>query len=270
MSLKKIRPLGAASRGTVLFDSSAVSRVKPQKSLSKGVVSTGGRSNQGRITVRHIGGVGRRKYRFVDFKRRKANQPGCVETIEYDPFRNSYISLVRYEDDTLSYILSPDNISVGDMISSGVGSDIVVGNAMPLSNIPVGTLVHNIELKVGKGGQIARAAGCYAQIVSKDKGYTLLRLRSGQLRYVLSGCYATVGSVSNPEIKNTKLGKAGRSRWRGVRPTVRGVAMNPVDHPLGGGEGRTSGGRHPVSPWGVLAKGKKTRKKKSSDKYINN
>ena len=269
MSLKVLNPLNSASRNSVLLDRSFLLKVKAKKSLLTSLPATGGRNNRGKITVRHIGNSHKKRYRLIDFKRQKRGCGGVIKTIEYDPYRNSYISLVKYEDGDQGYILSPDSLMIDDMVFTGPGVDIVVGNSLPLNDIPVGTVVHNIELKIGKGGQLARAAGCYAQVVSKDKGYTLLKLRSGQFRYVLSKCCATIGVVSNQSSKNVKLGKAGRSRWRGIRPSVRGVAMNPIDHPHGGGEGRTSGGRHPVSPWGVLAKGKKTRKiNKNSSKYI--
>ncbi len=269
MSLKFLKPLNSASRSTVLLDRSVLSKVKPKKSLLKSLSSKSGRNSRGRMTVRHVGGGHKKRYRVIDFKRRKNNVVGVVKTIEYDPYRNSFISLVEYKDGDNRYILAPDSIAVGDNVMSGVSSEVSVGNACSLSNIPVGSLVHNVEMKPGKGGQIARAAGCYAQIVSKDQNYVLLKLRSGEMRYVLSSCYATIGIVSGINCKNVKLGKAGRKRWKGIRPTVRGVAMNPVDHPMGGGEGKTSGGRHPVSPWGGLAKGKKTRKlNKSSNKYI--
>ncbi len=269
MSLKVLRPLNNSSRRAVLLNKSSLSRVKPQKSLLKPLRGSGGRNNSGRITTRHIGGAHKKQYRLVDFKRQKIGVEAVVKTIEYDPCRTAHISFVEYEDGDKSYVLAPDSMSVGHRICSGDGVDIIVGNALPLSSIPVGTLVHNIELKPGKGAQLVRSAGCYAQVVGRDGEYVLLKLRSGQLRYVLSRCYATIGTVSNASNKNVKLGKAGRNRWRGVRPTVRGVAMNPVDHPLGGGEGKSSGGRHPVSPWGLLSKGKKTRKaKKNSNKYI--
>ncbi|MBQ4874885.1 MAG: 50S ribosomal protein L2 [Rickettsiaceae bacterium H1] len=266
MTLKVLKPLNSSFRGTVL-NSFGVSNSKPKKSLLISLSNNGGRNNRGVITVRHMGGGHKKRYRLIDFKRRKSN--GVVQSVEYDPYRTSYISLVKYDDDSYRYILSPDSISVGDCVLSGLDAEINVGNSLPLGEIPVGTLVHNIELKIGKGGVLARAAGNYAQIVGKDDKYTLLRLRSGQSRYVLSKCFATIGIVSNQNNKGVKLGKAGRARWKGVRPTVRGVAMNPVDHPHGGGEGRTSGGRHPVSPWGLLTKGKKTRNmKKASNKYI--
>lgn len=270
ISLKVLKPLNASSRGAVLFNRSFLSKYKPKKSLLRSVSATGGRNSAGRITVRHIGGGHKRRYRLIDFKRQRDEAaPGLIKTIEYDPYRNSYISLVEYSNNAFGYILSPSGVLIGDAVSSGADVEIAPGNALPLINIPIGTLVHNVELKPGKGGQIARSAGCSARIVAHDKKYTLLRLSSGESRYILSVCFATVGIVSNQGIKNVKLGKAGRKRWLGVRPTVRGVAMNPVDHPLGGGEGKTSGGRHPVSPWGLLTKGKKTRKmNKNSSKYI--
>jgi large subunit ribosomal protein L2 len=268
MALRVFKPDTAAQRGLVLVDKSNLWKGSPEKTLTTGIKKTGGRNNNGRITTRHIGGGHKRSYRLVDFKRNKIDMPATVERIEYDPNRTGFIALLKYKDETLSYILAPQRLSVGDVISSGDASDIKPGNALTLRKIPVGTIIHNVEMKPGKGGQLARSAGSYAQLVSKDSGYALLKLRSGEVRLIHADCMATIGSVSNPDHQNANVGKAGRSRWKGVRPTVRGVAMNPVDHPHGGGEGKTSGGRHPVSPWGQPTKGKKTRKNKRTDKFI--
>jgi len=244
-----------------------ISQIRAEPLVEK-KTSTGGRNNHGRITVRHRGGGHKRRYRMVDFKRRKHDVSGRIERLEYDPNRSAFIALVKYDDGELAYILAPQRVSVGDSVIAGERVDIKPGNAMPMENIPVGTIIHNIEMKPGGGGKIARAAGTYAQLVGKDAGFAQLRLGSGELRMVPARCMATVGSVSNPDNKNINKAKAGRNRWLGWRPTVRGVVMNPVDHPHGGGEGRTSGGRHPVTPWGVPTKGKRTRGKKPSDKYI--
>jgi len=232
------------------------------------MTKSGGRNNAGRITARRIGGGHKQSYRIVDFKRRKYDVPATVERLEYDPVRTAYIALITYEDGEQAYILAPQRIKAGDTVISGEKADIKPGNAMPMRSIPVGTIIHNVEMKPGKGGQIARAAGGYVQLVGKDAGYALLRLASGEQRMVRADCMATIGAVSNPDQKNINLGKAGRKRWLGKRPSVRGVAMNPVDHPHGGGEGRTSGGRHPVTPWGKPTKGKRTRSNKSTDKFI--
>ncbi|WCR54541.1 MAG: 50S ribosomal protein L2 [Wolbachia endosymbiont of Ctenocephalides orientis wCori] len=269
MGIKFLNPVTPASRGAVLVSRVGLSKNKPEKSLTRGKGSSGGRNNYGRITTRHKGGGHKRTYRIIDFKRTRSDQ-AVVEKIEYDPNRSGFLALISYkEDNSKSYILAPQGMKPGDVIISGYGADILPGNCLLLKYIPVGTFVHNIELKPGNGAVIARSAGSYAQIVGRDGQYVLLRLRSGQVRLILSSCKATIGVVSNPNHKNRKLGKAGRSRWLGIRPAVRGVAMNPVDHPHGGGEGKTSGGRHPVTPWGVATKGKKTRKKnKSSNKYI--
>ncbi|WP_341808639.1 50S ribosomal protein L2 [Wolbachia endosymbiont (group E) of Neria commutata] len=269
MGIKFLNPVTPSSRGTVLVSRVGLSKDKPEKSLTRGKSSTGGRNNYGRITTRHKGGGHKQTYRIIDFKRNRSGQ-AVVESIEYDPNRSAFLALVSYkEDDAKSYILAPQGMKPGDVIISGSDADIMPGNCLPLKHIPVGAFVHNIEFKPGNGAAIARSAGCYAQIVGRDGQYFLLRLRSGQVRLILSSCKATIGVVSNADHKNRKLGKAGRNRWLGVRPTVRGVAMNPVDHPHGGGEGKTSGGRHPVTPWGVATKGKKTRKKnKASNKYI--
>ncbi|MGN6671365.1 MAG: 50S ribosomal protein L2 [Candidatus Nucleicultricaceae bacterium] len=269
MSLKAYKPTTPGQRQLILIDRNELWKGKPEKSLTEGLKRTGGRNNNGHITTRHIGGGHKKRYRFVDFKRRKDNVAATVERIEYDPNRTAFIALIRYENDNeLSYILAPQRLAVGDKVISGVKVDVKPGNAMPLKSIPIGTIIHNVELKPGKGAQCARSAGTYAQVVGRDLGFIQIRLSSGELRIISGECRATVGSVSNPDQKNISIGKAGRKRWMGVRPTVRGVAMNPVDHPHGGGEGKTSGGRHPVTPWGIATKGKKTRGKKPSDKYI--
>ena len=268
MALKKFRPMTPSMRQLVLVDRSELHKGKPVKKLTKGLSKKGGRNNHGRVTVRHRGGGHKRSYRTVDFKRRKFDVPATVERLEYDPNRTAFIALLKYEDGELAYILAPQRLNPGDQVIAGDRADIKPGNAMPMRNMPVGTVIHNIEMKPGKGGQLARSAGNYAQLIGKDAGYALLRLSSGEQRMVRGECMATVGAVSNPDNKNINLGKAGRKRWLGRRPHVRGVAMNPVDHPHGGGEGRTSGGRHPVSPWGVPTKGKRTRKNKSTDRLI--
>ena len=268
MALKKFRPMTPSMRQLVLVDRSELHKGKPVKKLTKGLSKKGGRNNHGRVTVRHRGGGHKRSYRTVDFKRRKFDVPATVARLEYDPNRTAFIALLKYEDGELAYILAPQRLNPGDQVIAGERADIKPGNAMPMRNMPVGTVIHNIEMKPGKGGQLARSAGNYAQLIGKDAGYALLRLSSGEQRMVRGECMATVGAVSNPDNKNINLGKAGRKRWLGRRPHVRGVAMNPVDHPHGGGEGRTSGGRHPVSPWGVPTKGKRTRKNKSTDRLI--
>ena len=268
MALKNFKPVTPSRRGLVLIDRSMLHKGKPVKTLTKGKSGTGGRNNYGRTTMWHRGGGHKRRYRQVDFKRRKFDVPGVIERLEYDPNRSAFIALIRYEDDELAYILAPQRVKPGDQVIAGDRVDIKLGNAMPMKNIPVGTIIHNIEMKPLKGGQLARAAGTYAQLIGKDSGYAQLRLSSGEQRMVRAECMATIGAVSNPDNANQKLAKAGRNRWRGKRPSVRGVAMNPVDHPHGGGEGRTSGGRHPVTPWGKPTKGARTRRKKSSDKMI--
>lgn len=268
MALKKYNPVTPSQRGLVRVDKSDLWKGRPLKNLTVGLKKTGGRNNLGRITSRHIGGGHKRLYRLVDFKRRKFDIPATVERIEYDPNRTAYIALVKYEDGQMSYILAPAKLKQGDVLLSGENVDIKIGNAMPLRNIPVGTVIHNIEMKPGKGGQIARSAGGYANLVGKDSGYAQIKLSSGEVRLIHLDCIATIGSVSNPDKKNTNVGKAGRNRWLGNRPHVRGVAMNLIDHPHGGGEGKTSGGRHPVTPWGKPTKGKKTRKNKRTTKYI--
>ena len=268
MPLKSTTAVTPGSRHLVLLDKSSLWKGKPQKTLVKGLSSSGGRNNTGRITVWQKGGGHKKKYRMVDFLRNKIDVQAIVERIEYDPNRTAFIALIKYDDNDLSYILAPQKLSVGEKIISSFAADIKVGNSMLLKNMPVGTIVHNIELRPGKGGQLARAAGSYAQLVGKDSDYVLLKLRSGEVRKIFGDCRATVGIVSNPDNQNVKIGKAGRSRWKGNRPHVRGVAMNPVDHPHGGGEGKTSGGRHPVTPWGKPTKGKRTRNNKLTNKYI--
>lgn len=268
MALKTYKPTTAGQRQLILVDRSELHKGTPVKSLTEGLNKSGGRNNLGRITAYHRGGGHKRSYRIIDFKRRKLNVPAKVERLEYDPNRTGFIALIKYEDGELSYILAPQRLAVGDTVIASVSADVKPGNAMQLSSIPVGTMIHNVELKPGKGGQIARSAGSYAQIVGRDQGYTVLRLNSGEQRKVLGTCFATIGAVSNPDHANVSIGKAGRNRWLGWRPVNRGVTMNPIDHPHGGGEGRTSGGRHPVTPWGKPTKGKKTRTNKSTDKFI--
>lgn len=268
MALKKYKPTSPGQRGLVLVDRSGLWSGQPVKSLTEGLTSKGGRNNYGRITARRRGGGAKRAYRKVDFKRRKYDMAATVERFEYDPNRSAFIALIKYSDGELSYILAPQRLAVGDTVISGEKVDVKPGNAMPMANIPIGTIIHNVEMKPGKGGQIARSAGTYAQLVGRDAGYALIRLTSGEQRMVRAECMASIGAVSNPDNSNVKLGKAGRRRLMGKRPSVRGVAMNPVDHPHGGGEGRTSGGRHPVTPWGKSTKGKRTRSNKATDKYI--
>jgi len=270
MALKTFNPTTPSTRQLVIVERSGLHKGKPVKSLTKGLSKKAGRNNAGRITARRRGGGHKRLYRIVDFKRRKFDVPATVERIEYDPNRTAFIALIKYSDGEQDYILAPQRVAAGDQVVSTEGRvDIKPGNAMPMSNIPIGTIIHNVEMKVGKGGQIARSAGNYVQLVGRDGGYAQLKLNSGELRMVRAECMATIGAVSNPDQGNIKLGKAGRKRWLGKRPQVRGVAMNPVDHPHGGGEGRTSGGRHPVTPWGKPTKGKRTRRpKKASDKLI--
>lgn len=268
MALKKYKPTSPGLRQLVIVDRSELYKGDPEKSLTVGLRKTGGRDNFGHVTSRRIGGGHKRKYRIIDFKRNKFNQEATVERIEYDPNRSSFIALISYEDGEKAYILAPQRLKAGDKVISAEKTDIKPGNAMQLKNMPVGTIMHNIELKSGKGGQLVRSAGCYAQLVGKDAGYAQLKLSSGELRIVREECLATVGAVSNPDNQNKSLGKAGRNRWLGNRPVSRGVAMNPIDHPHGGGEGRTSGGRHPVTPWGVPTKGYKTRSNKKTDKFI--
>ncbi len=268
MALKTYKPTTPSTRQLVLVDRSSLYKGKPVKGLTEGLTKSGGRNNYGRITARFIGGGHKRTYRIIDFKRTKFDLSATVERIEYDPNRTAFIALVKYEDGELSYILAPQRLAAGDKVVAGASVDVKPGNAMPLQAMPVGTIVHNVELKPGKGGQIARSAGSYAQLVGRDQGMAILRLNSGEQRVVHGSCMATVGAVSNPDHANINLGKAGRKVWLGKRPHNRGVTMNPVDHPHGGGEGRTSGGRHPVTPWGKPTKGKKTRSNKSTDKFI--
>ena len=268
MALKTFNPTTPGQRQLVQVDRSELWKGKPEKALTEGLRSKGGRNNTGRITMRWRGGGHKRRYRLIDFKRTKFDMPATVERLEYDPNRTAFIALITYTDGEKSYIIAPQRLAVGDQVIAGEKVDIKPGNAMPLKNIPVGTIVHNVELKVGKGAQMARSAGTYVQLVGKDQGYAQLRLSSGELRMVRGECMATIGAVSNPDQQNVSLGKAGRSVWLGRRPSVRGVAMNPVDHPHGGGEGKTSGGRHPVTPWGKPTKGKKTRSNKKTDRLI--
>lgn len=270
MPLKTFKPNTPSTRQLVIVERSGLHKGKPVKSLTRGLTKKAGRNSDGRITARRRGGGHKRLYRLVDFKRRKFDVPATVERIEYDPNRTAFIALIKYEDGQQTYILAPQRLGAGDQVIATQGrADVKPGNAMPMANIPIGTIIHNVEMKAGKGGQIARSAGNYVQLVGRDGGYAQLKLNSGELRMVRAECMATIGAVSNPDQANIKLGKAGRKRWLGKRPAVRGVAMNPVDHPHGGGEGRTSGGRHPVTPWGKPTKGKRTRRpKKASDKLI--
>jgi large subunit ribosomal protein L2 len=268
MALKQFNPVTPSLRGTVLVSRVGLWKGKPVKGLTEGKSSSGGRNNHGRTTVRFRGGGHKQSYRVVDFKRRKFDVPAAVERLEYDPNRTAFIALIKYQDGELAYIIAPQRLAVGDTVVSGARADIKPGNAMPLSAIPVGTIIHNIEMKPGAGGKVARSAGTFAQLVGKDVGYAQIKLMSGELRVVRAECMATIGAVSNPDNSNIHIGKAGRSRWLGRRPHNRGVVMNPVDHPHGGGEGRTSGGRHPVTPWGKPTKGYKTRVNKRTDKLI--
>jgi large subunit ribosomal protein L2 len=269
MALKSFNPVTPSLRGTILIDRSELWKGAPVKGLTEGKHSSGGRNQHGRITVRFRGGGHKRAYRLVDFKRRtKFGVPGIVERLEYDPNRTAFIALVKYQDNELAYIIAPQRLKVGDTVISAEKADIKPGNAMPMGAIPVGTIIHNIELKPGAGGKLARSAGTFAQLVGKDQGYAQVKLQSGELRVIRSECMASIGAVSNPDNSNQQLGKAGRSRWLGRMPHNRGVVMNPVDHPHGGGEGRTSGGRHPVTPWGKPTKGAKTRNNKRTDGQI--
>ncbi len=268
MALKQFNPVTSSLRGTILVDRGELWKGKPVKALTVGKPSTGGRNNYGRITSRFRGGGHKQSYRIVDFRRRKRDVPATVERLEYDPNRTAFIALIRYRDGELAYILAPQRLRAGDVVVASARADIKPGNAMPLASIPVGTIVHNVEMKQGAGGKIARAAGQYAQLAGKDAGYAQLKLMSGELRVVRSECMATIGAVSNPDNANIQIGKAGRQRWFGRRPHNRGVVMNPVDHPHGGGEGRSSGGRHPVTPWGRPTKGYKTRGNKRTDRLI--
>ena len=268
MAIVKTRPTSAGRRFVVKITDDQLHKGAPYAPLLEKKNKTGGRNNAGRITTRHRGGGHRQRYRVIDFKRDKDGVPGKIERLEYDPNRSANIALILYADGERRYILAPRGVAVGTEINNGIHAPIKTGNAMPLRNIPVGTMVHNVEMKPGKGGQIARSAGCGVQLVAREGSHATLRLRSGEMRKVPSDCRATIGEVGNHEHNLRSLGKAGAKRWRGVRPTVRGVAMNPVDHPHGGGEGRTSGGRHPVSPWGMPTKGYKTRKNKRTDNMI--
>jgi large subunit ribosomal protein L2 len=268
MALISRKPTSAGRRFQTASDFAEITRGTPEKSLVKTLKKSGGRNNKGRVTCRHRGGGHKRRYRLIDFKRNKLNVPATVATIEYDPNRTVRIALLHYADGDKRYILAPQDLKVGDQVIAGRDVDIKPGNSLPLQQIPAGTLVHNVELKPGKGGQLARAAGAYAQLMAKEGKQAHLKLPSGEVRMVPVECRATVGQLSNVEQENISLGKAGRKRWLGRRPRVRGVAMNPVDHPMGGGEGKSSGGRHPCTPWGVPTKGYKTRKPKDSDRYI--
>lgn len=268
MAIKTYKPTSPGRRFQTCSDFAEITTSAPEKSLLTPLTKSGGRNNNGRVTSRHIGGGHKRKYRLIDFRRDKADIPAKVATIEYDPNRTSRIALVHYADGEKRYIIAPEKLSVGDTIISGEHADIKPGNAVPLKNIPMGTLIHNVELKVGRGGQIIRSAGSYGQLMAKEEGYAQVRLPSGEVRKILLECRATIGQIGNIEHENVSIGKAGRARWSGRRPKVRGVAMNPVDHPMGGGEGKSSGGRHPCTPWGVPTKGHKTRTNKRTDKYI--
>ncbi|MGM0561649.1 MAG: 50S ribosomal protein L2 [Pseudomonadota bacterium] len=268
MALKTYNPVTPGRRQLVQVNRSGLWKGEPVKKLTEGLGKSGGRNNLGRITARRIGGGHKRTYRVIDFKRRKFDVPAKVERLEYDPNRTAFIALLTYEDGEQAYIIAPQRLSEGDQVIASDKADVKPGNAMPLRSVPIGTIIHNVELKPGKGAQLARSAGTYVQLVGRDAGYALLRLASGEVRMVRSDCMASVGAVSNPDQANTNLGKAGRKRWTGKRPAVRGVAMNPIDHPHGGGEGRTSGGRHPVTPWGKPTKGHKTRHNKTTDGLI--
>jgi len=268
MTLKTYKPYTKSTRSTVLIDRKNIWKGSPIKSLTKGKVSTGGRNNLGRITSRSKGAGHKKRYRIIDFHRNKIDMTGTVDRIEYDPNRSSYIALITYEDKTKTYIICPQNIKIGDKIISGTNKEIKVGNCMPLGDIPPGTQVHNVELNLGAGGKLARSAGAHVTLSGIDDEYAIIKLSSGETRKVRKDCKATIGVVSNPDQKNIKIGKAGRSRWLGRRPHTRGVVKNPVDHPHGGGEGKSAGGRHPVSPKGQSAKGLKTRDNKRTDKFI--
>ena len=268
MAIRKVKPTSPGRRFQAYSSFEEITTTKPEKGLLKTLKKSGGRNANGRITCRHRGGGHKRHYRIIDFKRDKIGIPAKVASIEYDPNRSTRIALLHYVDGEKRYILAPLNLRVNDIVESGPNADIKPGNTLPLSNIPLGTQIHNVELRAGKGGQIVRSAGTYAQLMAKEDRYALIKLPSGEVRMVLMNCKATVGQLGNVTHENIDLGKAGRTRWKGRRPKVRGVAMNPVDHPMGGGEGRSSGGRHPCSPWGVPSKGYKTRKNKSSDRLI--
>ena len=268
MAIKTYKPTSPGRRFQTCSDFAEITKAEPEKSLVKPLKRTGGRNNNGRMTSRHIGGGHKRKYRVIDFRRDKVDIPGKIAAIEYDPNRSSRIALVCYADGEKRYIIAPEKLTVGDEVISGEKADIKPGNAIPLKNIPLGSLIHNLELKIGRGGQIIRSAGTYGQLMAKEEGYAQVRLPSGEVRKVLLECRATIGQVGNIEHENVSIGKAGRARWSGRRPKVRGVAMNPIDHPMGGGEGKSSGGRHPCTPWGIPTKGHKTRTNKRTDKYI--
>jgi large subunit ribosomal protein L2 len=268
MAIRRVKPTSPGRRFQAYSSFEEITKTKPEKQLLKVIKKSGGRNAKGRITCRHRGGGHKRHYRIIDFKRDKIGIPARVASIEYDPNRSARIALLHYVDGEKRYILAPVNLKVDDIVESGPDADIKPGNTLPLSNIPLGTQIHNLELRLGKGGQIVRSAGTYAQLMAKEDRYALIKLPSGEVRMVLINCKATVGQLGNVTHENIDLGKAGRTRWMGRRPKVRGVAMNPVDHPMGGGEGRSSGGRHPCSPWGVPTKGYKTRKNKSSDRLI--
>ncbi|MFT5775689.1 50S ribosomal protein L2 [Hyphomonas sp.] len=268
MALKTFNPTSPGRRQLVLVDRSDLHKGKPVKALTEGLSKKGGRNNRGRITARRIGGGAKKLYRKVDFKRTRWDMPAVVERLEYDPNRTAFIALIKYEDGLLSYIIAPQRLEVGDTVVTSKTADIKPGNTLPLKNIPVGTIIHNIELKPEKGAQMIRSAGTYAQLVGRDGGYAQIKLTSGELRMVLDTCLATIGAVSNPDNMNQVLSKAGRKRHMGKRPSVRGVVMNPVDHPHGGGEGKSSGGRHPVTPWGKKTRGPKTRSNKATDRLI--
>ncbi|HAE28332.1 MULTISPECIES: 50S ribosomal protein L2 [Hyphomonas] len=268
MALKTFNPTSPGRRQLVLVDRSELHKGKPVKALTEGLTKKGGRNNKGRITARRIGGGAKKLYRKVDFKRNRWDIPATVERLEYDPNRTAFIALIKYEDGQLSYIIAPQRLEVGDTVITSATADIKPGNTLPLKSIPVGTIIHNIELKPQKGAQMVRSAGTYAQLVGRDGGYAQIKLTSGELRMVMDTCLATVGAVSNPDNMNQVLSKAGRKRHLGKRPSVRGVVMNPVDHPHGGGEGKSSGGRHPVTPWGKKTRGPKTRKNKATDRLI--
>ncbi len=271
MALKNYNPTSPARRGLILVDRSALHKGGPIKALTEGKRKTGGRNNKGHVTSRGIAGGHKQRYRIIDFKRRKWDVEGVVERVEYDPNRTAFIALINYgsaETPDYAYIIAPQRLGVGDKVIAAKKTDVKPGNAMEIGQAPVGTIVHNVELKPGKGGQIARSAGTYVQVVGRDRGMVIVRLNSGEQRYVRGECMCTVGAVSNPDNGNTNLAKAGRNRWKGIRPLTRGVAKNPVDHPHGGGEGRTSGGRHPVTPWGKPTKGARTRHNKATDKFI--
>jgi large subunit ribosomal protein L2 len=268
MAIRKYKPTSPGRRFQTCSDFKEITTSEPEKSLLRPLKKSGGRNSYGRITSRHIGGGHKQKYRLIDFRRDKAEVPGNVISIEYDPNRTSRIALIQYRDGEKRYIIAPNKVGVGDVVVSSESADIKPGNTVPLKNLPLGSLIHNLELKVGRGGQMIRSAGTYGQLMAKEEGYAQVRLPSGEVRKVLLTCKATVGQVGNIDHENISIGKAGRTRWQGKRPKVRGVAMNPVDHPMGGGEGKSSGGRHPCTPWGVPTKGHKTRTNKSTDKYI--